>query len=102
MDKNEGINFICLLNSGFYVFLPQIPTTKNGLIEYQEHPFWMQKYCPSHKDDGTPSCSSSERMEVSTWFRSANLTNNFCRCLCKILFIYFESVAINLLGISIN
>jgi hypothetical protein len=23
----------------------------------------MQKYCPSHKDDGTPSCSSSERME---------------------------------------
>jgi hypothetical protein len=40
-----------------------IPTTKNGLIEYQEHPFWMQKYCPSHKDDGTPSCSSSERME---------------------------------------
>jgi recombinational DNA repair protein (RecF pathway) len=40
-----------------------IPTNKNGLIEYRAHPFWMQKYCPSHEDDGTPRCCSCERME---------------------------------------
>jgi len=43
----------------------QIPTNKNGLIEYRAHPFWMQKYCPSHENDGTPRCCSCERMEVS-------------------------------------
>jgi hypothetical protein len=42
-----------------------IPTNRNGLIEYRAHPFWMQKYCPSHEDDGTPRCCSCERMEVS-------------------------------------
>ncbi|KAJ3674377.1 hypothetical protein LUZ60_004993 [Juncus effusus] len=40
-----------------------IPTNKNGLIEYRAHPFWMQKYCPSHEQDGTPRCCSCERME---------------------------------------
>jgi hypothetical protein len=40
-----------------------IPTNRNGLIEYRAHPFWMQKYCPSHEDDGTPRCRSCERME---------------------------------------
>uniref|UniRef100_A0A0E0RJJ4 LIM zinc-binding domain-containing protein n=2 Tax=Oryza rufipogon TaxID=4529 RepID=A0A0E0RJJ4_ORYRU len=40
-----------------------IPTNRNGLIEYRAHPFWMQKYCPSHEDDGTPRCCSCERME---------------------------------------
>ncbi|XP_066360238.1 protein DA1-related 1-like isoform X1 [Miscanthus floridulus] len=40
-----------------------IPTNKNGLIEYRAHPFWMQKYCPSHENDGTPRCCSCERME---------------------------------------
>ncbi|KAG0467925.1 hypothetical protein HPP92_017253 [Vanilla planifolia] len=30
-----------------------IPTNMNGLIEYRAHPFWMQKYCPSHEHDGT-------------------------------------------------
>jgi hypothetical protein len=45
-----------------------IPTNRDGLIEYRAHPFWMQKYCPSHEDDGTPRCCSCERMEVSTGF----------------------------------
>ncbi|KAL5224638.1 hypothetical protein ABZP36_011277 [Zizania latifolia] len=40
-----------------------IPTNRNGMIEYRAHPFWMQKYCPAHEDDGTPRCCSCERME---------------------------------------
>ncbi|AQK79767.1 ubiquitin receptor1 [Zea mays] len=40
-----------------------IPTNMNGLIEYRAHPFWVQKYCPSHEMDGTPRCCSCERME---------------------------------------
>ncbi|XWS29333.1 hypothetical protein CRYUN_Cryun24cG0020200 [Craigia yunnanensis] len=41
-----------------------IPTNPAGLIEYRAHPYWMQKYCPSHERDGTPRCCSCERMEV--------------------------------------
>ncbi|KAL1369672.1 hypothetical protein HN51_000052 [Arachis hypogaea] len=40
-----------------------IPPNSAGLIEYRAHPFWMQKYCPSHERDGTPRCCSCERME---------------------------------------
>ncbi|GMH24107.1 hypothetical protein Nepgr_025950 [Nepenthes gracilis] len=40
-----------------------IPTNVAGLIEYRAHPFWMQKYCPSHEFDKTPRCCSCERME---------------------------------------
>ncbi|KAJ4964727.1 hypothetical protein NE237_016576 [Protea cynaroides] len=40
-----------------------IPTNPMGLIEYRAHPFWNQKYCPSHEHDGTPRCCSCERME---------------------------------------
>ncbi|XP_048130694.1 protein DA1 isoform X3 [Rhodamnia argentea] len=40
-----------------------IPTNLAGLIEYRAHPFWSQKYCPSHEHDGTPRCCSCERME---------------------------------------
>ncbi|KAK9749905.1 hypothetical protein RND81_02G159400 [Saponaria officinalis] len=40
-----------------------IPTNAAGLIEYRAHPFWMQKYCPSHEHDMTPRCCSCERME---------------------------------------
>ncbi|KAK3411433.1 hypothetical protein EUGRSUZ_I00203 [Eucalyptus grandis] len=40
-----------------------IPTNAAGLIEYRAHPFWQQKYCPSHEQDGTPRCCSCERME---------------------------------------
>ncbi|XP_048130693.1 protein DA1 isoform X2 [Rhodamnia argentea] len=41
----------------------EIPTNLAGLIEYRAHPFWSQKYCPSHEHDGTPRCCSCERME---------------------------------------
>ncbi|KAA8531788.1 hypothetical protein F0562_006495 [Nyssa sinensis] len=41
-----------------------IPTNAAGLIEYRAHPFWQQKYCPSHEYDGTPRCCSCERMEA--------------------------------------
>ncbi|KAK3419255.1 hypothetical protein EUGRSUZ_H04968 [Eucalyptus grandis] len=40
-----------------------IPRNGAGLIEYRAHPFWMQKYCPSHERDGTPRCCSCERLE---------------------------------------
>ncbi|XP_020086976.1 protein DA1-related 2 isoform X3 [Ananas comosus] len=40
-----------------------IPTNRSGLIEYRAHPFWGQKYCPSHEHDDTPRCCSCERME---------------------------------------
>ncbi|KAJ0040110.1 hypothetical protein Pint_28195 [Pistacia integerrima] len=40
-----------------------IPRNSGGLIEYSAHPFWFQKYCPSHERDGTPCCCSCERME---------------------------------------
>lgn len=42
-----------------------IPPNSAGLIEYRAHPFWQQKYCPSHERDGTPRCCSCQRMEVS-------------------------------------
>ncbi|XP_031479925.1 protein DA1-related 1-like isoform X1 [Nymphaea colorata] len=40
-----------------------IPTNRAGLIEFRAHPFWGQKYCPSHELDDTPRCCSCERME---------------------------------------
>lgn len=46
----------------------QIPSNVFGLIEYKAHPFWQQKYCPSHDYDHTPRCCSCERMEVGFRF----------------------------------
>ncbi|KAJ7964585.1 DA1-related protein 2 [Quillaja saponaria] len=40
-----------------------IPTNAAGLIEYRCHPFWSQKYCPSHEHDNTARCCSCERLE---------------------------------------
>ncbi|KAK3128544.1 hypothetical protein QOZ80_6BG0463240 [Eleusine coracana subsp. coracana] len=40
-----------------------IPANINGFIEYRAHPFWLQKYCPSHEVDDTPRCCSCQRME---------------------------------------
>ncbi|CAN1224923.1 Protein DA1-related 1 [Linum grandiflorum] len=47
-----------------------IPTNSAGLIEYRAHPFWLQKYCPSHERDGTPRCCSCERMEFIALMQS--------------------------------
>ncbi|KAI8015891.1 Protein DA1-related 2 [Camellia lanceoleosa] len=43
----------------------EIPTNGAGLIEYRCHPFWSQKYCPSHEYDNTARCCSCERLEVN-------------------------------------
>ncbi|WOL07825.1 protein DA1-related 1 [Canna indica] len=40
-----------------------IPAIRDGRIEYRAHPFWGQRYCPSHERDNTPRCCSCERME---------------------------------------
>ncbi|XP_062157158.1 protein DA1-related 2-like isoform X2 [Alnus glutinosa] len=40
-----------------------VPTNAAGLIEYRCHPFWSQKYCPSHEHDITARCCSCERLE---------------------------------------
>ncbi|XP_044461304.1 protein DA1-related 2-like isoform X2 [Mangifera indica] len=43
-----------------------IPTNGAGLIEYRCHPYWSQKYCPSHEHDHTSRCCSCERLESWT------------------------------------
>ncbi|KAF8396834.1 hypothetical protein HHK36_018469 [Tetracentron sinense] len=43
---------------------PEIPLNRAGLIDYRSHPFWCQKYCPSHEHDSTALCCSCERLEV--------------------------------------
>ncbi|TKY47479.1 DA1-related 2 [Spatholobus suberectus] len=40
-----------------------IPINGAGLIEYRCHPYWNQKYCPSHEYDNTARCCSCERLE---------------------------------------
>ncbi|XP_024374722.1 LIM domain-containing protein HDR3 [Physcomitrium patens] len=40
-----------------------IPPNSEGLIEYRSHPFWDQKYCPSHERDGRRRCCSCDRIE---------------------------------------
>nr|GME13561.1 protein DA1-related 2-like isoform X1 [Ipomoea batatas] len=46
-----------------HVGISQIPANGSGLIEYRCHPFWSQKYCPSHEHDNTARCCSCERLE---------------------------------------
>ncbi|KAG0561999.1 hypothetical protein KC19_9G109300 [Ceratodon purpureus] len=41
-----------------------IPPNSEGLIEYRSHPFWDQKYCPSHERDGRRRCCSCDRIET--------------------------------------
>ncbi|KAK1317919.1 Protein DA1-related 1 [Acorus calamus] len=56
-----------------------IPTNFNGLIEYRAHPFWFQKYCPSHELDNTPRCCSCERMEpIDTKYVSLDDGRKLC------------------------
>ncbi|OAY38532.1 protein DA1-related 2 isoform X2 [Manihot esculenta] len=56
-----------------------IPTNEAGLIEYRCHPFWSQKYCPSHEHDNTPRCCSCERLESwDTKYYSLEDGRNLC------------------------
>ncbi|CAM8962141.1 unnamed protein product [Rhodiola kirilowii] len=57
-----------------------IPTNGAGLIEYRCHPFWSQKYCPSHEHDNTARCCSCERLE-SRNARYISLGDGRCLCL---------------------
>ncbi|KAF2296152.1 hypothetical protein GH714_036398 [Hevea brasiliensis] len=50
------------------VCLQYIPTNEAGLIEYRCHPFWSQKYCPSHEQDNTARCCSCERVENARYY----------------------------------
>jgi len=50
------------------LFHLQIPINGSGLIEYRCHPYWNQKYCPSHEHDNTSRCCSCERLEVLIYF----------------------------------
>ncbi|KAJ8443185.1 hypothetical protein Cgig2_005736 [Carnegiea gigantea] len=49
---------------GYPITEHEIPTNAAGLIEYRCHPFWSQKYCPSHEHDNTARCCSCERLEI--------------------------------------
>ncbi|CAN6484943.1 unnamed protein product [Victoria cruziana] len=40
-----------------------IPVNRVGMVEFRAHPFWGQKYCPSHESDNIPRCCSCEHME---------------------------------------
>lgn len=40
-----------------------IQANAQGQIEYRSHPFWNQKYCPSHERDGSRCCCSCDRIE---------------------------------------
>ncbi|KAF8094700.1 hypothetical protein N665_0355s0013 [Sinapis alba] len=41
----------------------EIPSTKEG-IKYHKHPYWEEKYCPSHDGDGTAKCCGCERLQA--------------------------------------
>ncbi|OVA17767.1 Dynein light chain [Macleaya cordata] len=56
-----------------------IRTNEAGLIEYRSHPFWGQKYCPSHEYDNTARCCSCERLE--SW-NARYISLGDCRNLC--------------------
>ncbi|XP_047316377.1 protein DA1-like [Impatiens glandulifera] len=64
-----------------------ISTNAAGLIEYRAHPFWVQKYCPTHEHDGTPRCCSCERMEPrDTTYVALNDGRKLClECLDSVI-----------------
>ncbi|KAL1204303.1 Protein DA1-related 7 [Cardamine amara subsp. amara] len=47
--------------------LSRLPCQKPIMNElgrkFSYHPFWKEKYCPSHEEDGTAKCCSCERLE---------------------------------------
>ncbi|XP_056168253.1 protein DA1-related 1-like isoform X4 [Syzygium oleosum] len=49
-------------HSRCYICKNCLPVNEEGL-EFKVHPVWMQMYCPSHEQDGTPRCCSCDRME---------------------------------------
>lgn len=35
----------------------------NRRIVWSEQPFWKQRYCPAHAEDGTPRCAGCDRLQ---------------------------------------
>ncbi|KAG7535768.1 Protein DA1-like [Arabidopsis thaliana x Arabidopsis arenosa] len=62
-----------------YVCEKKISLTSEGR-KFNAHPFWKEKYCLSHDDDGTPKCCSCERLE-SCGTKYVNLEDG--RWLCR-------------------
>ncbi|CAH8281077.1 unnamed protein product [Arabidopsis lyrata] len=62
-----------------YVCEKKISLTSEGR-KFNVHPFWKEKYCFSHDDDGTPKCCSCERLE-SCGTKYVNLEDG--RRLCR-------------------
>ncbi|AED98244.1 DA1-related protein 3 [Arabidopsis thaliana] len=50
-------------NRNCYVCQQKIPVNAEGIRKFSEHPFWKEKYCPIHDEDGTAKCCSCERLE---------------------------------------
>lgn len=40
-----------------------IPASQQGTIEFKENPFWKERYCPRHENDGTSSCCACARLQ---------------------------------------
>ncbi|GJN00743.1 hypothetical protein PR202_ga17947 [Eleusine coracana subsp. coracana] len=52
--------------NGGNTYQPLLSMLSSG---FRAHPFWLQKYCPSHEVDDTPRCCSCQRMEfIKKWF----------------------------------
>lgn len=62
--SNKKWNAFSRSKANSFILFVQIPTDRYGRIEYRVHPFWQEKFCPSHEKDKTPRCCSCERMEV--------------------------------------
>ena len=42
---------------------PLHPLQANRRIVWSEQPFWKQRYCPAHAEDGTPRCAGCDRLQ---------------------------------------
>jgi predicted Fe-S protein YdhL (DUF1289 family) len=40
-----------------------VPEEANRRIVWSEQPFWKQRYCPAHAQDGTPRCAGCDRLQ---------------------------------------
>ncbi|VVB18320.1 unnamed protein product [Arabis nemorensis] len=58
----------------------KIPVTEEG-IKFSEHPFWLEKYCPSHDTDGIAKCCSCERLEQPIGTNYVMLSDDRWLCL---------------------
>lgn len=81
------------INICFCSFL-QLPRSTDG-VEFRTNAFWMQKYCPSHEQDGTPECCSCTKLEVlsdSLAYNTKHLASTHSdRCYFLLIVYYSKS-----------